>query len=109
MKIMTGFLLICLSAAVNAQVYKCIDKQGRINYQAKPCQTEWKEKHLPISSDPAKEAQGKIMMQKLEAEYDDNKAKEQREETQAAQPYYQTPQQPANQMQPGSSYPARQQ
>ncbi len=82
MKVLTFILLACLATAANAQVYKCVDKQGKTNYQGKPCQVSAKEEHLEIKSDPAKESEAKAKMQMLQSEYDTQKARESQEEKQ---------------------------
>jgi hypothetical protein len=79
MKIALLVLLVSLSAVANADVFKCSDQQGKINYQAKPCEIAEKGKQLPIKPDPEKEAEAKIKMQSLQAEYDNNKLKEKKQ------------------------------
>jgi len=83
MKILSILLLICTSGIVQAQVFKCTDKLGKINYQAVPCQTLENGKQLQIKGNPGKEAEGKVKMQALQAEYDGKKAKQAQLENQA--------------------------
>lgn len=52
-----------------AEVYKCVDKAGKIDYQARPCQNSVKTVQLPIKNDPAKDASAKLKLQELESEY----------------------------------------
>jgi len=77
MKKISIFLLIFFSAAAQAEVFKCTDKQGKTNYQSKPCQDSAPGKLMDIKVDPEKEAQGKAKMQMLQDEYDANKSKQQ--------------------------------
>lgn len=69
------FLLLCLGPAnSNAEVFKCIEKNGKINYQARPCNIAAKEQKLTIESDPAKEAEAKAKLEAVQNEYDTRKA-----------------------------------
>lgn len=86
MKIVLILLLVFTSTVAHAQVFKCVDKSGKTNYQAKPCQTADKAQELSIKSDPAQEAQGKAKMQMLQLEYDNQKARQDRPENQFVLP-----------------------
>ncbi len=70
MKIVSILLLICSASLAHAEVFKCTDKFGKTNYQAKPCQETLKTQQLFIKADPLKEQKGKDKMKVLEAEYD---------------------------------------
>ncbi len=69
-----AFLMMSLvSAATNAEVFKCIDKSGKTLYQANPCKAASKEQQLNINSDPTKEADAKAKLEAVQSEYDDRK------------------------------------
>jgi hypothetical protein len=68
--------LLCTSLTVQAEVFKCPDKFGKAAYQSKPCQEVGKGKQLDIKADPAKEAQGRAMMEALDRDYTQRKQKE---------------------------------
>lgn len=69
------FLFLCLgSANSDAEVFKCIEKNGKTVYQATPCAVAAKEQQLDIKSDPAKEAEAKVKLEAIQSEYDSRKA-----------------------------------
>lgn len=75
-----GGLLLC--TAINAEVYKCIEKSGKTLYQSSPCKATSKEQQLKIQSDPVKEAEAKARLETVQSEYDARKNAQQQLEKQ---------------------------
>ncbi len=74
---MKYFVLIAMLVAwqqANAEVFKCVGKDGKTVYQSKPCQTAAKVEQLDIQVDPELEATAKAKREALENEYDSKKA-----------------------------------
>lgn len=80
MRILMFLLLALTSVSLRAEVFKCIEKYGRITYQNTPCKSSAKEQQLDIKSDPAKEAEAKAKLEAIRNEYETRKALKAEEE-----------------------------
>lgn len=74
MNIVPILLLVCVSTAVQAEVFKCTGGSGKTVYQEKPCQAAVKSQQLDIKADPEQEAAAKAKLEALETEYAARKA-----------------------------------
>ncbi len=63
-----------------AEVFKCIGKDGKTVYQAKPCQVSDKAQQLDIQADQAQEAAAKAKLEAIQNEYDTKQAAKQEAE-----------------------------
>ncbi|MCK9608950.1 MAG: DUF4124 domain-containing protein [Methylomonas sp.] len=80
------FMFLCLAAAdCGAEVFKCIEKNGKTIYQAAPCHGAAKEQQLDIKSDPAKEAEAKAKLEAVQSEYDSRKAAQEKVDKERAE------------------------
>lgn len=70
--VLMAMMLICHTA--NAEVFKCIGKGGKTNYQAKPCQTSDKTVELDIQANQAQEAAAKAKLEALQNDQEAAKA-----------------------------------
>lgn len=74
-------MAIALSCqAAHAEVFKCIGKDGKTVYQAKPCLTSDKSKQLDIQTDQAQEEAAKAKLEAIQNEYDAKQAAKQEAE-----------------------------
>ena len=74
------FILILISATVEAEVFKCTEKFGKTIYQASPCKTAAKEQQLDIKSNPAKNTEAEAKLEAIQNEYESRKiAQEQKD------------------------------
>jgi len=76
MKKIAYLCLFCASLTVQADVFKCTGKSGKALYQSKPCEAAGQGRQLDIKVDPVKEAQGRVKMEALDQEYNQNKLKQ---------------------------------
>lgn len=80
------YLFLCLEAAnCTAEVFKCIEKNGKTTYQATPCELAAKEQQLDIKSDPAREAEAKAKLEAIQNEYDTRKAAQEKADKERAE------------------------
>lgn len=76
MRKLSALCLLLLSAPAHAEVFKCVGKFGKTEYQASPCAVNSQERQLDIKTtpDPAEEAAAKAKLEAVQAEYQAQKS-----------------------------------
>lgn len=92
MRVLILAAMVFGSHAANAEIFKCIGKAGKTDYQEKPCEAAAKAQVMDIKADPVKEAEAKARLEALQMEHDARREERLQEEEDAATQRYQTEQ-----------------
>jgi len=83
MRRLAWLVLMSMTTIVNAEVYKCTDKSGKVLYQSQSCGSNSKQSQLDIASDPDTEAKAQAQLQSIRETYELEKANQRQAEKEA--------------------------
>ena len=84
MRIKLLLLGLLVYGQANAEVFKCVGKDGKILYQAKPCAAAIKARQLDIEHAPNNESKAQANLDAVRSEYEARKTAQQQAEKEAA-------------------------
>jgi len=85
MQIILFLLGLLAYPSVNAEVYKCVGKGGKVQYQSKPCEAAIKAQQLDIKHTPNSESKAQANLEAVRSEYETRKAAQQQADKDAAE------------------------
>lgn len=71
--------------SVNAEVFKCVGKGGKVQYQSKPCEAAIKAQQLDIDRSPDSDSKAQANLEAVRSEYETRKAAQQQANKEAAE------------------------
>lgn len=80
MRVLMVMMLFWLCLPANAEVYKCVGKNGAVSYQPTPCSSAIKQEQIPITTNPVKEEEARLRLDAVRSEYESRKHDQQEAE-----------------------------